>query len=105
MKAHGGIRILVRGGAEVRSRSSMGGQGPQWEEWRPGSHGARRRLLPAHGWSPMLWTARFWLFPCMRPQICCGNTEAQSPTGSMYKWENRPRVSKTMSRVPQEGSR
>ena len=31
MKAHGGLRILV-GEAEVRGRSSLGGQSPQGEE-------------------------------------------------------------------------
>ena len=90
----------------------MSGEGPPWvvralsgREWRPGSHGASLRLLPARGRSPVLWTARFWLFLCMRPQICCENTEAQRPTVSPYRWENGPRVSKTMSRVPQEGSK
>ena len=29
-KAHGGLKILV-GEADVRSRSSLGGQSPQWE--------------------------------------------------------------------------
>lgn len=42
------VRGLVRE-ADVRSRSSLGGKSPQWEEWRPGSHVANLRLPPAHG--------------------------------------------------------
>lgn len=56
----------------------------------------------------MLGTGRFWLFPVVGPQICHGDPrrlELKGPIGSLYRWEDRARVGKTMSRVPQETSR
>lgn len=112
MEAHGALcEVRMRtlaAEAAVRSRAPRGGQSPQWRGWRTGPYRASLRPPPSPGWSPMLGTGRFWLFPVVGPQICHGNprrSELQGPLGLLYRWEDRARVGKTMSRVPQETGR